>query len=360
MIPGGRNFKEIERKKIGSKSEQNRAKQRKNRALRISQLRKEFGTRVPLRSTGASLQLRNALRSGKPDFAQKSHSAGYFAIAKVILAHECHFAAQLFISFLETHHASLRSSSSISSSGQISATRNGANRGAKYSSPSNRKRSLRKEPVLDPFLSLRSRTILLRASPVPSPSPLPVSSPVPSPAPQTKPQEPQPPLPKPQIPAEIAPEEVIRRPMLTQPPIEGNLDCRARPFHSELFFDIAAFRVRPELTQSFNLLRRYHMEHLLTPRDFFYPRIAMDFYQSMTTNQVRDPTLFISLLMGGMAYWEHAILLKPCKFPMSQPNSIILELGPILLAGDGAHPFQRSCQSITFVEGGASSNYVFD
>ncbi|KAL6311967.1 hypothetical protein AAG906_026367 [Vitis piasezkii] len=33
------------------------------------------------------------------------------------------------------------------------------------------------------------------------------------------------------------------------------------------------------------------MEHLLTPRDFFYPRIAMDFYQSMTTNQVRDPTL---------------------------------------------------------------------
>ncbi|RVW74553.1 hypothetical protein CK203_053752 [Vitis vinifera] len=59
--------------------------------------------------------------------------------------------------------------------------------------------------------------------------------------------------------------------MLTQPPIEGNLDCRARPFHSELCFDIAAFRLQPELAQTFNLLRRYHMEHLLTPRDFFYP-----------------------------------------------------------------------------------------
>ncbi|KAL6323739.1 hypothetical protein AAG906_002207 [Vitis piasezkii] len=33
------------------------------------------------------------------------------------------------------------------------------------------------------------------------------------------------------------------------------------------------------------------MEHLLTPRDFFYPRVATDFYQSMTTNQARDPTL---------------------------------------------------------------------
>ena len=33
------------------------------------------------------------------------------------------------------------------------------------------------------------------------------------------------------------------------------------------------------------------MEHLLTPRDFFYPRVALDFYQSMTTNQVQDLTV---------------------------------------------------------------------
>ncbi|RVW21111.1 hypothetical protein CK203_112701 [Vitis vinifera] len=33
------------------------------------------------------------------------------------------------------------------------------------------------------------------------------------------------------------------------------------------------------------------MEQLLTPRDFFYPRVAMDFYQSMTTHHVRDPTV---------------------------------------------------------------------
>ena len=72
--------------------------------------------------------------------------------------------------------------------------------------------------------------------------------------------------------------------MLTQPPIEGNLDCRARPFHSELYFDTTTFQLRSELAQSFHLLRRYHMERLLTPRDFFYPRVAMDFYQSMTTN----------------------------------------------------------------------------
>ena len=71
-------------------------------------------------------------------------------------------------------------------------------------------------------------------SPVPSPEPSPAPSPVPSPAPPAQPQELQPPLSEPQIPSGVAPEVIIRRPMLTQPPIEGNLDCRARPFHSEL------------------------------------------------------------------------------------------------------------------------------
>ncbi|RVW25248.1 Transposon Tf2-11 polyprotein [Vitis vinifera] len=106
--------------------------------------------------------------------------------------------------------------------------------------------------------------------------------------------EPQPSRPPPtdsQIPSGMTPEMIIKRPMLTQPPIEGNLDCRARPFHSELCFDVAAFRLQPQLRDSFHLLRRYHMEQLLTPRDFFYPRVVMDFYQSMTTHHVRDPTV---------------------------------------------------------------------
>ncbi|KAL6336095.1 hypothetical protein AAG906_010372 [Vitis piasezkii] len=41
-----------------------------------------------------------------------------------------------------------------------------------------------------------------------------------------------------QIPFDIGPESIIKRPMVTVPPIEENSDCRARPFHSELYFDI--------------------------------------------------------------------------------------------------------------------------
>nr|CAN64761.1 hypothetical protein VITISV_033532 [Vitis vinifera] len=47
----------------------------------------------------------------------------------------------------------------------------------------------------------------------------------------------------------------------------------------------------------------YHMEHLLTPRDFFYPRVAMDFYQSMTTHHVRNPTVIHFTIDG-----RHGIL----------------------------------------------------
>ncbi|RVW35886.1 hypothetical protein CK203_084650 [Vitis vinifera] len=58
-----------------------------------------------------------------------------------------------------------------------------------------------------------------------------------------EPQPPQPPTTESQIPSGMTPEVVIRRPMVTQPPIEGNLDYRARPFHSELCFDRATFRL---------------------------------------------------------------------------------------------------------------------
>ncbi|RVW18536.1 hypothetical protein CK203_101330 [Vitis vinifera] len=91
--------------------------------------------------------------------------------------------------------------------------------------------------------------------------------------------------------------------MVTQPPIEGNLDFQARPFHSELCFDKETFRLQQELKDSFHLLQKYNLEHLMTPRDFFYPRVALEFYQSMTTHRVRDPTVIHFTIDG-----RHSIL----------------------------------------------------
>ncbi|XP_059591694.1 lysine-rich arabinogalactan protein 19-like [Vitis vinifera] len=52
----------------------------------------------------------------------------------------------------------------------------------------------------------------------------------------------EPPTEDSRIPVGIPLETVIRRPMIAGPPIEGNLDCRDRSFHSETYFDIEALR----------------------------------------------------------------------------------------------------------------------
>ena len=85
-----------------------------------------------------------------------------------------------------------------------------------------------------------------------------VSAPIdlskPSSEPPSEPQPSQPPATESQIPSRMTPEVVIRCPMVTQPPIEGNLDCKARPFHFELYLDTATFKLQPELRNSFHLL----------------------------------------------------------------------------------------------------------
>ncbi|RVW13731.1 hypothetical protein CK203_087205 [Vitis vinifera] len=197
-------------------------------------------------------------------------------------------------------------------------------RGAKSSSPSSRKKSLGKEPVPDPVSEpSAAKSISPPVKPAPPkprrgvtllvPSPVPSS--VPSPAPQAKPQEPQPPLPEPQIPSEIARKNRI--------PIAAGAGTVIQP------------------------AKRYHMEHLLTPRDFFYPRIAMDFYQSMTTKQVRDPTLIHFTIDGRHGILGARHIAEALQIPYEPSHLIILKLGPVILTGDGAHPVQRSCHTIT-------------
>ena len=78
--------------------------------------------------------------------------------------------------------------------------------------------------------------------------------------------------------------------MIIMPPIESNSDYRAQPFHSELYFDLEVMCQQPELWDSFGLLQRYLLERLMTPKEFFYPIVVMDFYQSMTTRDVQSPT----------------------------------------------------------------------
>ena len=103
--------------------------------------------------------------------------------------------------------------------------------------------------------------------------------------------------------------------MVTAPPIEGNAYCRARPFHSEPYFDIEVIWQRHELQDSFGLLQMYHLEYLMTPREFFYPRMALDFYQSMTTHGAQSPTAIHFSIDGRQGILEARHVVEVLHIP---------------------------------------------
>ncbi|RVW61767.1 hypothetical protein CK203_064858 [Vitis vinifera] len=81
-------------------------------------------------------------------------------------------------------------------------------------------------------------------------------------------------------------------------PIEGNSDCQSRDFHVEAYFDHSLMRQQPELRDSYRLLERYHLIPFMTLPQFFYPRVALDFYQSMTTRGVPVPASILFTIDG--------------------------------------------------------------
>ena len=57
-------------------------------------------------------------------------------------------------------------------------------------------------------------------------------------------------------------------------------------------------RQQTDLRDSYSLLERYHLVPFMTPPQFFYPRVVLDFYQSMTTRGVPVPASILFTIDG--------------------------------------------------------------
>ena len=104
------------------------------------------------------------------------------------------------------------------------------------------------------------------------------SRPEPSPPPADEGSSPQ-----------LSPASRIRRPMFTSDPIPGNVDLRARDFHGEPYYDIPTLTVDQRFRDSMRLIRQYSLLPFMTPRQFYYPRVVLQFYHSMTSQGVPSP-----------------------------------------------------------------------
>ena len=80
-------------------------------------------------------------------------------------------------------------------------------------------------------------------------------------------------------------------------------------------------RQQLDLRDSFELLQRYHLERLMTPREFFYPRVAMEFYQSMTTQGAQSPIAIHFSIDGRQGILEARHIIEALHIPF-QPEDL--------------------------------------
>ena len=66
-------------------------------------------------------------------------------------------------------------------------------------------------------------------------------------------------------------------------PIPGNVDCHPKDLHRESYYDIPTLAVDPRFRHSMRLVQRYSLLPFMTPRQFFYPRVVLEFYHTMTS-----------------------------------------------------------------------------
>ena len=89
---------------------------------------------------------------------------------------------------------------------------------------------------------------------------------------------------------DLSPATIIRRPYFPCNPIPGNVDCRGRDFHGEVYYNLLAFTAELELRDSMLLVQRYHLESFMVPRRFYYPRVVIEFFHTMTSRHEANPT----------------------------------------------------------------------
>ena len=102
----------------------------------------------------------------------------------------------------------------------------------------------------------------------------------------SRPQEPQSPPHQGPIGAphlDLSSASIIRRPLFHCNPIPGNADYSERGLHDEVYYDFPSFSIDPKLRDSMLLVQRYSLEPFMTPCRFFYPRVVIEFYHTMTS-----------------------------------------------------------------------------
>ena len=88
---------------------------------------------------------------------------------------------------------------------------------------------------------------------------------------------------------QLSPTSKIRRPLFVGNPIPGNVRLHRRGFHQESYYDVPALTADPRFKDSMRLIEDYSLLPFMTPRQYYYPRVVLQFYHSMTSQGAAGP-----------------------------------------------------------------------
>ena len=109
--------------------------------------------------------------------------------------------------------------------------------------------------------------------------------------------------------------------MFTGDLILGNVDLRAKDFHGEPFYDVPALTIDSRFRDSMRLITQYSLLQFMTPWQFYYPRVVLQFYHSMTSWGVPSPLMLQFSIDGHRGVLRVADISTALGLPAELANS---------------------------------------
>ena len=88
---------------------------------------------------------------------------------------------------------------------------------------------------------------------------------------------------------QLSPASRIRQPLFVGMSIQRNVGLHARDFHGVSYYDVPTLTADPRFRDSMRLITHYSLLPYMTPRQFYYPRVVLQFYHSMNSRGAPSP-----------------------------------------------------------------------
>ena len=109
--------------------------------------------------------------------------------------------------------------------------------------------------------------------------------------------------------------------MFTSDPIPGNVDLRVKDFHGEPFYDVPALTTDPRFRDSMRLITQYSILPFMMSRQFYYPRVVLEFYHTMTSPGMPSPLELRFSVDGRQGVLQAADISAALGLPAELANS---------------------------------------